>query len=410
MKKTKICVVFLTCLLFSTVCLADVITFSKTVDQLFGWNQAPDDVRILASSRAKVEVLKQAGTYLEGLPVVKNNRIEKDEILALAAAASQMEIVPFQHYATKDGFGITVEVKLDFEKSNLEEQVEELLQDRSLLKKYQEIQRREKEVLSRIGKLEEQNRQLSTISAHKRKKKKEDLKEQFRKVAKELTAVEWNQKALDYWKEGNYFDPDRALNYLNEAVRLDPKSADAHYNRGIAYDGLGKNQQAIKDYNQALQLDPKHTEVYYKRGIAFSKLGKHKEAKEDFSQVIRLDPKNPDAYYNRGIACDGLGKFHQAVKDYNQAVGLDPKRTEAFYRRGIAFRKLGKYSEAKKDFNKVIRLDPKNADAYYNRGIACDGLGKYQQSIEDYSKAVRLNPKHTEAFYSRGIAYRKSGK
>ncbi len=266
--------------------------------------------------------MKQAGIYLEGLPVVKNNRIEKDEILALAAAASQMEIVPFQHYVTKDGFGITVEVKLDFEKSNLEEQVEELLQDRSLMKKYQGIQRREKEVLSRIGKLEEQNRQLSTISAHKRKKKKEDLKEQFRKVAKELTAVEWNQKALDFWKEGNYFDPDRALNYLNEAVRLDPKSADAHYNRGIAYDGLGKNQQAIKDYNQTLLLDPKHTEVYYKRGIAYRKLDKYQEAIENYSLAIRLDPNNAEAYNNQGLAFLTLGQFEIACTNFQKACEL----------------------------------------------------------------------------------------
>ena len=46
-----------------------------------------------------------------------------------------------------------------------------------------------------------------------------------------------------------------ALSDYSDAVRLDPKRAAAHQGRGLANEGLGRRDEAIKDFRQALQLD-----------------------------------------------------------------------------------------------------------------------------------------------------------
>ena len=46
----------------------------------------------------------------------------------------------------------------------------------------------------------------------------------------------------------------RAVEDLDEAIRLDPKYADNYYNRGNAYGKLGEHQRAIQDYERAIQL------------------------------------------------------------------------------------------------------------------------------------------------------------
>jgi hypothetical protein len=65
--------------------IAEIITVKHTVKQTFGGSQSPDDARISAMAKAKREALEIAGTYIESLTVVKNTKVEKDEILALAA-------------------------------------------------------------------------------------------------------------------------------------------------------------------------------------------------------------------------------------------------------------------------------------------------------------------------------------
>ena len=151
--KTKLLVlllaVFFTLLAFSNS-FAIVTSFTHTVKQSFSGSQSPDDARVAAMAKAKREVLEKAGTYLETLTVVKNSVLEKDEILALAAGVLRAEIVSQRNYVTVDAFGIIIKAKVDVDTGILKERVRKLLEER----KY------EKELLSKIAKLEEENRIL----------------------------------------------------------------------------------------------------------------------------------------------------------------------------------------------------------------------------------------------------------
>src|SRR5207248_8403457 len=52
----------------------------------------------------------------------------------------------------------------------------------------------------------------------------------------------------------------RAIEDYDEAIRLDPKNADAYNNRGAVYKRLGQNKSAIESYTQALEADPRSEE------------------------------------------------------------------------------------------------------------------------------------------------------
>ena len=66
---------------------------------------------------------------------------------------------------------------------------------------------------------------------------------------------------------GKYTDPKKAIEYLSNAVRLQPYDAIAYNNRGIAYADLGDYQSAIEDYNQAIRLKPDYADAYNNRGL-----------------------------------------------------------------------------------------------------------------------------------------------
>ena len=190
------------------------------------------------------------------MTIVRENVVEKDEILALAAGVLKAEIVSQKNFSTEDTFGIIVKAKVDVDTSILEERIKKLLQDRSLLEKYKENQKHEKKLLTRIKELERENQKLKTLPAKEQKQKKEILKNQFREAMQGLTASELVSKALAFWKDGKYTDPGKALEYLNKAISLDSNYAYAYVGRGIAWHVKGNYDQAISDCNKAIELNP----------------------------------------------------------------------------------------------------------------------------------------------------------
>jgi tetratricopeptide (TPR) repeat protein len=88
----------------------------------------------------------------------------------------------------------------------------------------------------------------------------------------------------------------------NAAIRLNPKDAQAYYNRGVTYLRLGRHDAVLADYGAALRIDPKlAAKVYANRAIVYHALGRETEALADFGAAIRLDPTNATAYFDKGL-------------------------------------------------------------------------------------------------------------
>ncbi|PKN76647.1 MAG: hypothetical protein CVU52_03830, partial [Deltaproteobacteria bacterium HGW-Deltaproteobacteria-10] len=153
--------------------------------------------------------------------------------------------------------------------SLLEERVKKQLQDRTHLTQLKDTQKREKELLRRVAKLEEENRKLS---AKKQSTKK--IEKEFQKASQGLTAVEWFYKAATLWDGGKFTDPKKAIEYLSNVIKLQPDDYIAYFARGFTYsDLLGQHQRAIDDYNEAIRLKPDNAAAYNNRGLAYGKLG-----------------------------------------------------------------------------------------------------------------------------------------
>jgi tetratricopeptide (TPR) repeat protein len=192
---------------------------------------------------------------------------------------------------------------------------------------------------------------LSTISFTACVKQKMSLKE----TAQGLTAVEWLEKFYALIISGEKVDPNLLLNYVNQAIRLDPNLGRAYFYRGELYEDLGQYQRAIEDYSQAIRLDPNLGRAYRYRAGVYEDLGQYHRAIEDYSQAIRLFPV-PFSYLSRGHSNYYLGQYQRAVEDYTQAIRLDPNDDFAYSFRGTAYKKLGKVERACNDWRKACDL------------------------------------------------------
>ena len=90
----------------------------------------------------------------------------------------------------------------------------------------------------------------------------------------------------------------------------------------------------IEDYDRAIQLNPGDAKAHYNRGVAYNGLKQYRRAIADFHRVIELGPGDAKAHYNRGVAYNGLKQYRRAITDFDRAVELDPGDTQANYNRG----------------------------------------------------------------------------
>ena len=121
----------------------------------------------------------------------------------------------------------------------------------------------------------------------------------------------------------------------------DPAGAAQSKSRGNAYLEHGDYERAVEAFDEAIRLDPRDAEAYYLRGSAYSYLGRFKRALEDGSAAILLDPTDASSHNERGAGHLNEGRYRRALEEYEEAIRLDPERASAYAGRAIAGALLG---------------------------------------------------------------------
>lgn len=93
----------------------------------------------------------------------------------------------------------------------------------------------------------------------------------------------------------------KAIQYIEEAIKINPKMAVAYLNRGVALHGSRRLSEAVTSYDTALLLQPNSADVYNNRGLIFLEGRDFVSALSDFDQAIALKPDYAEAYNNKGL-------------------------------------------------------------------------------------------------------------
>ena len=72
-------------------------------------------------------------------------------------------------------------------------------------------------------------------------------------------------------------------------------SAESYFERGCVRSNQAQIKGAIDDYNQAIKLNPKFANAYLHRGYVWQSLGNSEDAINDFKIAVELDPKLTEA-------------------------------------------------------------------------------------------------------------------
>ena len=190
----------------------------------------------------------------------------------------------------------------------------------------------------------------------------------------------------------------------NAVTVVDPFTANAYSNRGLARFRKGDIIGAIEDYTQALEIRPGLATAYLNRAAALRAKGDLDAAMKDLDKAISLKKDFFEAFTNRGSIRLDLKDTAGALSDLNRALELNTHVAEPYYQRGYVYMALKNFDSAVADFNRALQLSPDMAWAYHGRGTTAMFQGKMLDAINDFNRAIELNPTIALSWFNRGLA------
>jgi tetratricopeptide (TPR) repeat protein len=222
-------------------------------------------------------------------------------------------------------------------------------------------------------------------------------------------------------------DPETARKELQEAVRLNPSSAEAHARLGMVYRKLGMPAQAAESLEQAVRLEP-DPRVKVLLAFSYKESGRYRDAIPLLEASFESEQKDS----LRSVVGQHLVECHLAVGATEQALAVVQKLRQiapddpgvlylsskvyltlwngAFQRmmakapdsyqvhliRAEALEAQEKFAEAAGEYRQVLKIAPQTAGIHYRlaRMILRSGASADadQEALAEFRKELEINP------------------
>ena len=189
------------------------------------------------------------------------------------------------------------------------------------------------------------------------------------------------------------------LSFDAEAIRMN--------NRGVAQMGQQFTERAAATFADAMKKDPKLAQAAVNEGIALLTLQKLDDAKKALQTAIALDSKSPQAWYNLGLAQHAGNESDEALKSFERAVELDARDADSYYFEGVCYSELKEYDKAIAVFKQAIDIDPNHASSEFAMARAMQRSGDVANAKEHFKRFQHLA--NTKIGAPIGLSYGEQG-
>lgn len=187
-------------------------------------------------------------------------------------------------------------------------------------------------------------------------------------------------------------DFDRSFQYINEALRIDPKYRDAYILKGTNYLQLNKIPLAKSSYETAVQQDPKFYEAYVALGNLYQKED-NPICMEYYTTAASIAPKDLSVLYLEAYAYQYFGKSEEALQKYREMYIIDNSFAMAQFQQGF----IKQFYQSDIDsaiifYDRALLQEPKFVEAWHNLGICYEEKKDNGKALQSYSKALKYDP------------------
>ena len=197
-------------------------------------------------------------------------------------------------------------------------------------------------------------------------------------------------------------DRDRLIEAYYDRDKSGPEAAIYEGMGQIVYAARATDARALGGgaaaLHRALATDTTRGEAHFLLGVAYQQLGRNDEAIRALERSVRIDPARPD-------------RLRALAQSYERA-GRDPGIIDSLYQRALAIQPAlawiradyatflqgrGRRDDAEWEFRRALAEQPSLAAAHFNLGTLLAEQRRLREASSAFQQAVRLDPSLAEA-------------
>jgi tetratricopeptide (TPR) repeat protein len=193
------------------------------------------------------------------------------------------------------------------------------------------------------------------------------------------------------FKEKEYFE---SIKWYTESIKKQKKFPDAYYNRGLVYQQLEKNDEALADFTIAYTQDPKFAPALFKLAETLQNLEKYDLAITESAKLIKNFPDSAANWTLHGNIQMQKEMWNESMVSYDRALAIDSLSVETMINQGVVFQELDQLDLAEKMFKRALKQGKYQDLIYNNLGYVEIQRMHWVLAKQYVQKALAVDPKN----------------
>jgi tetratricopeptide (TPR) repeat protein len=202
-----------------------------------------------------------------------------------------------------------------------------------------------------------------------------------------------------YFAQGKYREA--AIQYAN-AVQIDSRFAQAHYQLGQTYLKLGDSGHAFQELSRTVELAPDNYRAHIDlANLLVTARNPDGSSNQDYLRQARVhldllhqkQPQNPEVFEAWADYYAAQSNVAAALQEMQKAIAVDPNRSESYLNLALLQLRSNQLDQAEASFKKAADLDPKAMNAQLALGGFYQSRNRIPEAEQQFKHAIELAPK-----------------
>jgi len=220
-----------------------------------------------------------------------------------------------------------------------------------------------------------------------------------------------------------------AQNEYTNAVQIDDRLAEGHYNLGVAFRAHRELPAAIGAFKTALGHNPDLYEARFALGRCYHDLGDYAHAYIAYTVARQYRPNAAEPIYYQGLLHQAHGEEKQAAKCFAEALLVEPgykfnsptvagtvaeaafddsavQDAAWYYRLADELKLRSNLIGAIRSYQALLEISPSEVRARYLLANILARQREWPHAIAEYSRVLETRPDYVQARHKLGLALR----
>jgi len=218
----------------------------------------------------------------------------------------------------------------------------------------------------------------------------------------ELTTKQKIQRGVSAWERDDYA---AALSDFRAVLEDHPEFPDVRNKAGLCLAMMGELEQALEELDEALRVAPDYAEAHLNRAIVLNTMGRFDDAREAFARASELDRRDSgrilsDIGNRIAVTHAKLGdlymmaeRFDEAARQFEQALDVRPRFLDIRTKLAEALIELDELDRARQELDEILEKNPKFTGARMRLGVVLKRQGDEAGAVREWERCVEEDPR-----------------